>query len=34
MLVSHYAICGKKKLRFIKNQEASNLLSKLGIRPS
>ena len=32
MLVSNYAICGKKKLRFIKNQEAKGLLSKFGIR--
>ena len=32
MLVSNCAICGKKKSRFIKNQEASQSLSKLGIR--
>ena len=32
MLVSNCAICGKKKLRLIKNQEASRLLNKLGIR--
>ena len=32
MLVSVYSIFGKKKLRFIKNQEASRLLRKLGIR--
>ena len=32
MLVSNCAICGKKKSRFIKNQESSGLLSKLGIR--
>ena len=31
-LGSNYAICGKKKLRFIKNQEAKGLLSKFGIR--
>ena len=29
MLVSNCAICGKKKSRFIKNQESSELLSKL-----
>ena len=28
MLVWNCAICGKKKLRFIKNQEASRLFSK------
>ena len=32
MLVSNYAIRGYKKLKFIKNQEASRLLSKLGIK--
>ena len=32
MLSSNCTICGKKKSRFIKNQEASKLLSKLGIR--
>ena len=32
MLVSNCAICGKKKSRFIKNQEVSRLLSKVGIR--
>ena len=32
MLLSNCAICGKKKSKFIKNQEASGLLSKLGIR--
>ena len=31
MLVSNFTICSKK-LQFIKNQEASGLLSKLGIR--
>ena len=32
MLVSNCAVCGKKKLSFIKNQEASSLLGKLRIR--
>ena len=32
MLVSKCAVCGKKKLRFIKSQEASTLLSRLEIR--
>ena len=32
MLVSNCAICCEKKSRFIKNQEASVLLSNLGIR--
>ena len=32
MLVSNCSICGKRKSRFINNQEASWLLSKLGIR--
>ena len=32
MLVLNFAICGKKIPRFIKNQEANGLLSKLGIR--
>ena len=32
MLLSKCAICGSKKSRFIKNQEAKGLLSKLGIR--
>ena len=32
MLVLNCAICSKKKLRFITNQEASKLLNKLGIR--
>ena len=32
MLISNCAICGKIKLRLIKNQEASRLLSKLVIR--
>ena len=32
MIFSKCAICGSKKLRFIKNQEAKGLLSKLGIK--
>ena len=32
MLVSSCGSCNKKKSRLIKNQEASGLLSKLGIR--
>ena len=32
MIVSKCAICGNKKSRFIKNQEAKGLLSNLGIR--
>ena len=32
MLSSNYAICGSKKLKFIKEQEVSELLSSLGIR--
>ena len=32
MLVSSFAVCGKKKSRFMKNQKASGLLSKLKIR--
>ena len=32
MLLSKCAICGSKKSRFIKNQEAKGLLSNLGIR--
>ena len=32
MILSKCAICGSKKFRFIKNQEAKELLSKLGIR--
>ena len=32
MLLSKYAKCGSKKLRFIKNQEAKGLLSILGTR--
>ena len=32
MVLSKYAICGSKKLRFSKNQEAKGLLSNLGIK--
>ena len=32
MILSKCAICGSKKLRFFKNQEAKGLLSKLGIK--
>ena len=32
MILSECAICGSKKSRFIKNQEAKGLLSKLGIK--
>ena len=32
MILSKCAICGSKKSRFIKNQEAKRLLSKLGIK--
>ena len=32
MILSNCAICGSKKLRFIKKQEAKGLLSNLGIR--
>ena len=32
MILSKCAICGSKKYRFIKNQEAKRLLSKLGIK--
>ena len=32
MVLSKCAICGSKKSRFIKNQEATGLLSKLGIK--
>ena len=31
MILSKCAICGSKKLRFIKNQEAKWLLSNLGL---
>ena len=32
MILSKCAICSSKKSRFIKNQEAKRLLSKLGIK--
>ena len=32
MILSKCAICGSKKSKFIKNQEAKELLSNLGIR--
>ena len=32
MILSKCAICGGKKSRFIKNQEAKGLLSNLGIK--
>ena len=32
MILSNCTICGSKKSRFIKNQEAKGLLSNLGIR--
>ena len=32
MMLSKCAICGSKKLRLIKNQEAKGLLSNLAIR--
>ena len=32
MILSKCAICGSKKTRFIKNQEAKGLLSNLGLR--
>ena len=32
MILSNCAKCGSKKSRFIKNQEAKELLSNLGIR--
>ena len=31
-ILSKCAICGSKKLRFIKNEEAKGLLSNLGVR--
>ena len=31
-ILSKWEICGSKKSRFIKNQEAKGLLSNLGIR--
>ena len=32
MILSKCAICGGKKSRFVKHQEAKGLLSKLGIK--
>ena len=32
MILSKYAICGSKKSRFIKNQEAKGLLGNLDLR--
>ena len=32
MILSKCAICGNKKSKFIKNQEAKGLLNSLGIR--
>ena len=32
MILSKGAICGSKKLKFIKNQEAKGLLSSLGLK--
>ena len=32
MILSKFAVCGSKKLKFIKNQEAKGLISSLGIR--
>ena len=32
MLLSKRAVCDRKKLKFIKEQQARGLLSKLGIR--
>ena len=32
MILSKCAICGSKKSRYIKHQEAQGLLSKLGIK--
>ena len=32
MILSKCAICGSKKSKFIKKQEASGLLSQLGIK--
>ena len=32
MILSKWAICGSKKPKFIKNQEAKGILSSLGIK--
>ena len=34
MILSKCAICGSKKSRFIKKQEASGILSSLGLKTS
>ena len=34
MILSKRAICGSKKSKFIKNQEAKGLLSSLGLKTS
>ena len=34
MILSNCAICGTKKSKFIKKQEANRLLSSLGIKTS
>ena len=34
MILSKYAICGNKKSKFIKKQEANGILSSLGIKTS
>ena len=34
MILSKCAICGSKKSKFIKNQEAKGLLSSLGLKTS
>ena len=34
MLLSKYAVCDSKKSKFVKQQEASGLLSSLGIKMS
>ena len=34
MILSKCAICGSKKSRFVKHQEAKGLLNKLGIKTS
>ena len=31
MMLSKYAICGSKKSRFIRKQEASEIISNLGL---
>ena len=32
MVLSKYVVCGSKKSRFIKNEEAKGLLSNLGVK--